>query len=293
MPYGWLPHMNKGPLKVTVYTPESYLRHPAFLIRAMFADLLASRGLAWRLFVRNLSAQYRQTMFGYIWAFLPPLFSMAVWVYLNYQKVIDVRDPGMPYPLFVLTGTVLWQIFVDALNSPLKLVTESKSMLAKINFPREALILAGVGEVLFNFMIRILLLVGIFIWFKTLPPLSILYVPIGVLMLMLLGLMFGILMTPLGILYTDVSRAIVILAQFWFFLTPVIYPIPEGGIAAVMAHLNPVTPILTTTREWMTIGCPTQMGGFCLVSLLTLVFLLFGWLVYRIAMPHIIARISA
>lgn len=283
----------EGQKNITVYTPGSQLREPGRLIFAMFNDLMASRELAWRLFVRNISARYRQTLLGYFWAFLPPLFSMAVWVFLNTQNVISVADTGMPYPLFVLVGTVLWQTFVDALNSPLKLVTESKSMLAKINFPREALILAGLGEVLFNFLIRILLLVGVFLWFRIMPPISFLYVPFGVFALMMLGLMFGILMTPLGVLYTDVSRGMVILSQFWFFLTPVIYPMPETGFAAVMTRLNPVTPVLTTTREWMTTGLTTQAGGFWLVALLTLVFLLFGWLLYRIAMPHLIARISA
>ena len=285
--------MDRPTLKKTVYSPESHLRQPGLLVREMLADLFASRGLAWRLFVRNISAQYRQTMLGYLWAFLPPLFSMAVWVFLNSQKVINVRDPGMPYPVFVLIGTVLWQTFVDALNSPLKLVTASKGMLAKINFPREALILAGLGEVLFNFAIRVVLLVGVFLWFKTSVPETIIYVPVGVIALIMLGLTFGILMTPLGILYTDVGRGIVIITQSWFFLTPVIYPMPESGFAALFTKLNPVTPILLTTREWMTTGSTTQLGGFWLVLSLTLVLLLFGWLLYRIAMPHLISRMSA
>ncbi len=285
--------MSKSTQKIIVYTPDSHLRNPGLLAREMLEDLLASRGLAWRLFVRNFSAQYRQTILGYLWAFLPPLFSMAIWVFLNSQKVINVRDPGMPYPLFVLVGTVLWQTFVDALNSPLKQVSESKSMLAKINFPREALILAGLLEVLFNFAIRVLLLVGIFFWYRVTPPSSVLLVPLGAMMLVMLGLMVGILMTPLGILYTDISRGIVIFTQFWFFLTPVIYPMPESGFAVLLAKLNPVTPVLTTTREWMTTGQASQIGGFWIVSIMTVFFLLFGWLVYRVAMPHLIARISA
>lgn len=285
--------MGRTNLKKTVYSPESFLRRPGLLAHDMLSDLYSSRGLAWRLFVRNVSAQYRQTMLGYLWAFLPPLFSMVVWVFLNSQKVINVKDPGMPYPVFVLIGTVLWQTFVDALNSPLKLVIESKSMLAKINFPREALILAGMGEVLFNFLIRIILLVGIFLWFEMSVPATILFVPFGVAVLMMLGLMFGILMTPLGILYTDVSRGMGIFTQFWFFLTPVIYPMPESGFAAVCARYNPVTPVLLTTREWMTSGSVSQLGGFWLVSIISLLLLLFGWVLYRIAMPHLIARMSA
>jgi lipopolysaccharide transport system permease protein len=280
-------------LKEIIYTPDSQLRNPGVLVREMIADIARSRGLAWRLFVRNISAQYRQSLLGYFWAFLPPLFTMAVWVFLNSQKIINVEDPGMPYPVFVLTGTVLWQTFVDAINSPLKVVNESKGMLAKINFPHEALVLAGLGEVLFNFAIRILLLVGIFIWFRVSVPATLPLALPGVLALIALGLMFGVLLTPPGVLYGDVGRGITILTQFWFFLTPVIYPMPKEGIAALLTQLNPVTPVLLTTREWLTLGSASQLTGFWIVSGFSIIFLLFGWLLYRIAMPHLIARMSA
>lgn len=285
--------MNKSELRETVYTPDSHLRTPSVLVREMLSDLAASRWLAWRLFVRNISAHYRQSLFGYLWAFLPPLFSMAVWVFLYSQEIISIDDPGMPYPVFVLTGIVLWQVFVDALNSPLKIMNESRPLLAKINFPREALILAGLGEVFFYFMIRGVLLVAVFAWFRVeMPGTAFLAIP-GALALMTLGLMFGVLLTPLGMLYSDVGRGIGLVTQVWFFLTPVIYPMPKSGVAETLARLNPVTPILESVREWLTSGAATHLFGFWLVTGVAVVLLLFGWLFYRIAMPHLIARMSA
>jgi len=259
----------------------------------MLTDLKASRGLAWRLFVRNISAQYRQSLLGYLWAFIPLIFTTMIWIFLNSQQIIDVGDPGMPYPLFILTGTVLWQTFADALESPLRLLTESKTMLTKVNFPREALILTSVGLVVFNFLIRIVLLIVIFAWYKVLPPTTIFLVPFGVFSLILLGLMIGLLLTPLGILYQDVGRAIAIGLQAWFFLTPVIYPVPQASWAASLIKLNPVTPLLYTTREWLTTGESTQLFGFLWVTSLSLTMLFVGWVLYRIAMPHLISRISA
>ncbi len=210
--------MNYGEitLKKTVYTRPHICKVPVLMAREMFADLITSRGLAWRLFVRNIKAQYRQSALGYLWAFLPPLFTMVVWVYLNSQKIINIDDPGMPYPVFVMTGTVLWQVFVDALHSPLRVMNESRSMLTKINFPREALNLAGLGEILFNFMIRILLVGCRFVWFKVSVPDTATLVFPGVLVLILLGMMFGVLLTPLGMLYHDVGRALGLLAQSGF-----------------------------------------------------------------------------
>jgi lipopolysaccharide transport system permease protein len=281
------------PLKNTVYSPDSELLSPSRLLSGMFRDLSASRELAWRLFVRNISAQYRQSLLGYFWAFIPPLFTTMIWVFLNSQNILDVGDPGMPYPLFVLTGTVLWQTFADALDSPLKMVSESKAMLAKINFPREALILTSFGLVLFNFVIRLVLLVAVFAWYKISPPTSILLVPIGVFALILLGMMIGLLLTPFGILYHDIGRAIAIGTQAWFFLTPVIYPPPQSSWAATLVNLNPVTPLLQTTREWLITGETTLLPGFFWVTGISLIMLFAGWVIFRIAMPHLIARMSA
>jgi len=109
---------------------------------------MPARELAWRLLVRNISAQYRQSLLGYAWAFIPPLFASLIWIFLHSQRILGIGDTGMPCPVFVIIGTVLWQTFTEALNSPLQMVNQSKAMLAKINFPREALILTGVGPVL-------------------------------------------------------------------------------------------------------------------------------------------------
>ena len=151
-------------------TPDSALRHPWRLLREMFRDLLASRELAWRLFVRDISAKYRQSMLGYVWAFLPPVVATLTFSLLNRSGVLATGETGIPYPAYVMIGTLLWQVFADAINSPIKTVTASKAMLAKINLPREAILLSGVLEVLFNFLIRLVLLVILFICYGIVPP---------------------------------------------------------------------------------------------------------------------------
>ena len=86
-------HPAAAPLAVNVYTPESPLRHPGRLLRALLRDLLAARELAWRLFVRDLSANYRQTYLGYIWAFLPPLLASATFIFLQSQGITGSMAP--------------------------------------------------------------------------------------------------------------------------------------------------------------------------------------------------------
>jgi lipopolysaccharide transport system permease protein len=278
--------------KITIYTPESPLAHPVKLLREMLRDLRASRELAWRLFVRDMSAQYRQTLLGYVWAFLPPLATSITFIFLNSQNILSIRETTIPYPAFVLISTTLWQTFVEAINAPLKLVQSSRAMLAKINFPREALILAGLGEVLFNFAIRSLIVVFAICWFRVPISSMILLAPFGILCLIALGLMFGILLTPLGILYQDVGRGLTLITGFWMLLTPVVYPSPKSWPASLLTKWNPVSPIITTTRDWLTGGAGNHLHSFLFVVCVALVMLFLGWILYRLAMPHLIERMG-
>ena len=278
---------------VTVYTPESQLRSPRRLVRAMWRDLLASRELAWRLMVRDISARYRQAVFGILWAFLPPIATAAVFVVLNRAAIINVGATDIPYPAFVMFGTVLWQLFVDSLNAPLKAVTANKSILAKVNLPREALILSAVGQVGFDFGIRLLILAAVFVLFRVPLTWGLLLAPFAVLMLMLLGIMIGLLLTPVGALYADVSAALSVITSFWFYVTPVVYPPPEQGILSVLISLNPVSPLLVGARDLATRGTLSDAGPFAIVSGLTLLGLLVMWVLYRVSLPILIERMGA
>lgn len=280
-------------LPQVIYTPDSQLRHPLQLLKNMWRDLKASKELAWRLFVRNISAMYRQTMLGYVWAFLPPVFTTLTFVFLNSQKIFSVGETDIPYPAYVMIGTLLWQGFADAMNSPLRVINQSKSFLAKINFPREALILAGIGEVLFNFAIRLILLFIVFFWYKIPVPMTVFWAPMGILAMMALGLMFGVLLAPLGVLYQDIEKGLPLITGMWMLLTPVVYPPPTSWPASLLVSLNPVSPLLTTTREMITTGHFSQLTSFMVMFSSTLVLLFVGWILYRVALPHLIERIGA
>jgi lipopolysaccharide transport system permease protein len=280
-------------LTVNVYTPESPLRHPRRFLREMFRDLRASRELAWRLFVRDTSAQYRQSMLGYVWAFLPPLVASVPFIFLNSQGVVSIEGTPIPYAAYAMIGTIIWQVFADALNSPLKTVAAAKSILVKINLPKEAILLSGLGQVIFSFLIRLVLLTVIFTWFKIIPPVTVLLFPIGVFALILVGFTLGVLLTPLGLLYNDVQQTIPIATMFLMLLTPVVYPPPQTGLAATVAQWNPLSPLIVVTRDWMTTGEATQIAAFAFVTIAAIVLLFAGWVTYRLALPHIIARVGA
>jgi len=280
-------------LPETVYTAEAQLLSPKKLLEKMFDDLRASRFLAWRLFVRNMAAQHRQTVLGYLWLLLGPVAQTLLWVFLNSQKIINVGTTDIPYPAFVLTGTLLWNGFSDSIQNPIQQIKGSKQMLTKIHFPHEAILLASFGQVLVNFSIRLLLLIIVFLWFQLPLSSSLLFAPLGILALVGFGMMLSLLLTPLALLYGDVQRMLSMSISLCFFITPVIYPTPTNGWAALVTRFNPVTPLLVTTRQLLTGAELTQLSSFVMVTSATLGISLFGWVVYRLAMPHLIERIGS
>ncbi|MGH7336698.1 MAG: ABC transporter permease, partial [Myxococcota bacterium] len=238
-----------------IYTADSELRRPGALARAMLADLGASRHVAWRLFVRDLRAQYRQTALGYLWALGTPVASALLFIFLRSRAVLAVGEIGVPYPVFVLASLIFWEAFSTALAAPLAVATAAAPVLGKLAFPREALLLSGVLQVGFGLLLRLLLLAPVLAYYGVAPPASALLVPVGLVALVVLGLALGVLILPFGLLYQDVARAVPIVSLAWMLLTPVVYaPGAVAGTGAVR-NWNPVSPLVITTRELL-LGAP-------------------------------------
>lgn len=276
-----------------IYTPQSQLKHPIGLFKDMGRDLLASRELAWQLMVRDISAQYRQSFLGIFWAFIPPIVTAWGFTFANNANIVNIGATDLPYPAYVMFSMALWQTFTEALNGPILAVTAAKQMLARINFPREALILAKLGEVFFNFGIKLILIVALFVWFRMPISWTVILAPLALIHLIALGTFFGLLLAPLGVLFNDISKGLTLLVGLWLFLTPVVYPVPQKGALAAIVQLNLVTPLLVTTRELATTGVVSNPYGFWLASLVAIVGLLLAWLFYRLAMPFVVERISS
>ncbi len=276
-----------------VYTPESKMRHPLQLFQEMGRDLLASRELAWRLLVRDISAQYRQSFLGIVWAFIPPIVTAVGFTMAKSNGVINVGSTELPYPAYVMFSMTLWQTFVETLNGPVQAVTQAKAMLAKINFPREAIILSKLGQVFFNFGIKLILIVGLFIWFKMPVTWSVIIAPVALINLVFFGTFIGLLLAPMGALYKDFYMGLTLATGFWLFLTPVVYPVPSEGVFGAIVKFNPVTPLLVTTRELATTGVISDPLGFWVASGIAVVGLLLAWIVYRLSMPFIVERMSS
>lgn len=279
-------------MKETFYTNEPALRQPIRFLADFFEDLRNCQELAIRLTLRDIKAQYRQSFIGYFWAFLPPLVSAFTFVVLQKSSVFTTTDIQISYPLYTMIGTLLWQTFVDALNNPIKVVGTSRSMLIKINFPRESLVLASGFLTGFNFLVRLAIIIPILIYFKVAPNSIQFAFPLGITALILLGTSFGLLLTPIGLLYNDVSRALTMMTGFWMFFTPVVLPFANSGFAALVMKLNPVSYVLYDTRNWLLGTEGLFVNEVIIITSTAFLLFILGWIIFRLSIPHVISRLG-
>jgi lipopolysaccharide transport system permease protein len=254
---------------------------------------VVGRELAWRLFVRDTAAQYRQSALGYVWVILPPLATSAIFILLNSANVLVSNDLGMSYPVYVLTGTVLFGLFSDGMAAPLKAVTASRPLLIKVCFPREALLLTAIFQTLLGFMIRTALLAACLLLLQAhiAPTAPLAVIPaIG---LMLFGIMVGVLMVPLGALYQDITLGLVLLTSALMLITPVAFAPPASGTLATIMHYNPLTPLVLCARDLIVTGDTSNLPATLVIIGVCMVLLGIGWVLFRLAIPIIVERLGS
>lgn len=279
-------------LETRVYQKESNLR-VGRLLRESLIDINKSRFLSFQLAKRDISAMYRQSFLGILWAFITPLATAIVWIFLNNSGTVRVTDTGIPYPVYAFSGTLLWSIITEAINAPIKSTTGSKSILSKINFPKEALVMSGILKLMFDSSIKVILLLIFIFAFGVGFHWSLLLFPLAIFGGVFIGTTIGLFITPIGMLYKDVGKMITFGLQFLMYVTPVVYAIPESGIMKTIMEWNPLTPIILTARDLAVGMPPTYMTYFLIVIACCLPLFFIALILYRISMPILVERMSA
>lgn len=263
------------------------------LIQETLSDLFNSHFLAYQFAKRDISSQYRQSYLGIIWLFVTPIASAAVWIFLDGSGTLNIPDTGLPYPVYVFSGTLIWSIILESINSPTTSTNGSRNILSKINFPKEALILSGTYKLLFNSAVKIILLFVFIFVFGVGFHWSLLWFPLVLLAAVMVGTAIGLFLTPIGLLYTDVSRLVTMAFSLIMYLTPVVYAIPKSGLMKTVMSYNPFTPLVTTIRAVVVGQEPEFLNYFLGLTAFGFVLLIVSLVIYRISIPVIIERLSA
>ncbi|MGG7036228.1 MAG: ABC transporter permease [Flavobacterium sp.] len=275
--------------QVRRYSPQNNQKFSKLFIE-IARGFVEGKDLAWRLFVRDVKASYRKSFLGFFWMFLPPLATAGVWIFLNQRQVVTIKETPMHYTAYVLCGTILWSLFAEAINKPIQRYQGAMGMMAKLNFPRESLILASFYDLIYSLCLKLLVLIPI-LWALGYPPgIHFFLVFPAIFMLLLVGISLGVFLSPLGLLYNDIGRALPIVLPFLMYFCPVIYPLQESGKSGMLRFLNPVTPFLENARSLMGNYAFELQTELAVWSAITVLFFLLGLLVLKIALPIIVER---
>ena len=276
----------------TVYTANSPLSEPVRLLRSLVTDIWKRRELTLILFQRDLRAQFRQSLLGYLWLVIPPLITAMVWQMLNAQGIINVTAE-VSYPAFVLIGTTLWTAFSATLSAPSDVIVVNREVFVKLNVPVESFILAGAARVMFNLAVTCAVLFPLLLWQGVTFSITALLFPLAAGCVMVSAFSLGMLLAPLGALYSDFRNAIVPFLSVLMFTAPVVYPVPEGqGLLAIIVRHCPLTPAIALSRDVLLNGRLDWLPRTLMWLLVNLLILLVAFVGLRIARPHIIARMG-
>ena len=263
------------------------------ILKSGFSGYKNSFYLAKQLAKRDINAQHRQSLLGLFWIIIPVLVNSIVWITLQATGTVRVTETTIPYPLFVIIGTTLWSLISECVLLPITNINANKSIITKINFDKEGLITLGLLKFGLNFLIKISIVIMFLLFYKIAPSSSILWFLPLLFLSVIVFVAIGILLTPIGVLYNDVSRIIPIFFQFAMYVTPVVYMVPKSGFMKKIMSFNPLSYWISDLRNILT-GYPLENTGFWMSMFAIAIGSTFlAVIVYRVSMPIITERMSA
>ena len=248
------------------------------------------RELLYFLVWRDLKVRYKQTAVGVVWAILQPFLTMVVFsIFLGY--LAGVPSAGVPYPLFVFTALLPWQLFAYSLTASGNSLVMNAHLVTKVFFPRLLVPLAATVVAAAELGCSLLVLLAMMVYYRVVPGPAVFILPFLVLLTILTALAVGLCLGTLSVQYRDVHIAIPFLTQLWLFVTPVAYPmslVPERW--QPLYALNPMVGVVEGFR-WALLGHapPPRLSLLLAIGVTTL--LLASGLAYFKRMEHSFADV--
>ena len=225
----------------------------------MDASRVAFRNLLVNLVRRDLTVRYKSTFLGFLWSFLKPLALTGIF-FVVFDKIleIDLTEQRIDYALFLLVGILSWTFFAGACGEALGVILGNGNLIKKVRLPLVVFPLSCVFSHFIHFLLAQFVLVVMAIAMGLLPsPMFVLVIPIMVLQF-LLTFAVSLILSALNVHFRDVGSIWEVLAQIWFYATPVVYPVYQalnkmgdlGWAGWKWVYLaNPMTPIVLAYRR--------------------------------------------
>jgi ABC-type polysaccharide/polyol phosphate export permease len=216
------------------------------------SQLVRYRGLIQSLVARELKARYRGSVLGFFWSFINPLLLLLIYTFV-FTVVLPARTPGLqPYALFLFCGILPWTWFSSSLLESSNVLIAGGNLIKKVLFPAEVLPIVTVLANLVHFLLGLPILVIFLIYYQRPFELTKLaWFPVVVLVQLVLTLGLALIISALTVHFRDIKDILANLLTFWFFATPIIYPMSQipSATGRALLNLNPFTHLAISYQE--------------------------------------------
>lgn len=229
---------------------EIIIKPEGSIFKINFRELWQYRELFYIFSWRDIKLRYKQTVLGVVWVVFQPLVTTGIFS-LFFGKIAKIPSDGLPYPLFVLTGLIIWNFFSNGLTNASNSLVANQSMLQKVYFPRIIIPISSIITAGFDFLISLVVLALACIYFGAFPSLTIIFMlPLLLLILFIATVGLGMLAASMNVKYRDIRYALPFFIQISLFLSPVIYPLSAiYDYRKYLIALNPLSGIIVNFRQ--------------------------------------------
>lgn len=241
--------------------------------RHYWRDLWRYRELFYFFAWKDILVRYKQTIVGVAWAVIRPLLLMLVFTFIV-SHVMKLPPDAIPYPLTAFVGILAWNFFSISLQDSATSLVGNANLISKVYFPRLVIPTAAVITAFVDFIVATGLLVILFIWYRFVPSIQILALPIFVVLALAAAIGSGLWLSAMMVRYRDIRFIIPFIVQFGLYVSPVWFKtnqFPEEW--RLLYSLNPMVGVIDGFR-WSILGganqiyLPGMMVSVCVSALL-------------------------
>jgi lipopolysaccharide transport system permease protein len=255
-------------------TPQTIIEPKSGWQLIDWKELRQYKDLLYFLVWRDIKVLYKQTVLGFTWAVIRPVFSMIVFSVV-FGNLAKVPSDGVPYPIFAYAALLPWTYFATAMTESTNSLISNLNMLTKVYFPRLVIPLAPILAKLVDFGIAFIILGLMMAWYGIAPTWNVAFLPLLVVLMILTAAGMGMWLSAMAIQYRDVRHAIQFAVQVLMYAAPVVWPaslITEkfGPTVRLVYGLYPMAGVIEGFRSALLGATPMPwdlilMGGISAV----------------------------
>ena len=224
----------------------------------MTSTLWSNRQFIVASIARDFRARYQHSILGALWTVVQPLAMILVYTII-FSQIMQAKLPGVDhafaYSVYLCSGIITWGLFSEISSRLQNVYLENANLIKKIRFPKLCLVTVVVGTACINFTLIFCLFLGFLLLTGTFPGLVIVAIIPLLAILIFFAVSLGLILGTLNVFFRDVGHFFGIFLTFWFWFTPIVYPISiiPSKFHWVLA-INPLFHVMTAIQEVMVMG---------------------------------------